>query len=105
MEDPPVDDEDGKSQHVTADMIKSYTGDDSVGNDDLILQAYTGLLLAFLIEDHAALRAEVASIFGGPAPFQALADTLERFHAFHESLNSISAASSERLIKVVKWLC
>lgn len=100
----PEDGDDGKPQHVTADMIKSHTGDDSAGNDDLILQAYTGLLLAFLIEDHAALRAEVASIFGGSAPFQALADTLERFHAFHESVNSISAASSERLVKVVKWL-
>lgn len=103
-DDEEPEDADGKPQHVTADMIKSHTGDDSAGNDDLILQAYTGLLLAFLIEDHAALRAEVASIFGGSAPFEALADTLERFHAFHESVNSISAASSERLVKVVKWL-
>ena len=66
------------------------------------------MLLAFLIEDDAALRAEVTSRFPekpqGTSRLKPLADTLERFHAFHESLNSISSASSERLVKVVTWL-
>ena len=54
------------------------------------------------------VRAEVTSTFPekpqGTSRLKPLADTLERFHAFHESLNSISAASSERLVKVVTWL-
>ena len=95
-----------EAQHLTADMIKSYSS--KTNGDDLILQAYCGLLLAFLIEDDAALRAEVTSTFPekpqGTSRLKPLADTLERFHAFHESLNSISAASSERLVKVVTWL-
>ena len=95
-----------EAQHLTADMIKSYSS--KTNGEDLILQAYCGLLLAFLIEDDAALRAEVTSRFPekpqGTSRLKPLADTLERFHAFHESLNSISSASSERLVKVVTWL-
>jgi len=69
----------------------------------LILQAYTGLLLAFLIENQPAARADVVARFPG-ASLKPLADTLERFHAFHDSLNSISARSSDRLERVVAWL-
>ena len=89
-------------ESVTADMIKSCS-------EDLILQAYSGLLLAFLIEEQPMLRAEVVSRFppsavAGESPLAPLADTLERFHAFHESVNTLSAKSSERLVRVVRWL-
>ena len=59
-------------------------------------------------EVDAALRAEVTSTFPekpqGTSRLKPLADTLERFHAFHDSLNSISARSSDRLERVVAWL-
>ena len=92
---------------VTADMVKAYSS--KTNGDDLILQAYTGLLLAFLIENQPAWRADVVARFPGDArdggkSLKPLADTLERFHAFHESLNSISARSSDRLERVVAWL-
>ena len=91
---------DAADEHVTAEMIEKHQRD----GDDVILQAYTALLLAFLIEDQPAMRAEVTSRFPPSAGLKPLADTLERFHSFHESLNSISAASSDRLVKVVQWL-
>lgn len=91
---------DAADEHVTAEMIERHQKD----GDDVILQAYTALLLAFLIEDQPAMRAEVTSRFPPSAGLKPLADTLERFHSFHESLNSISAASSDRLVKVVQWL-
>lgn len=92
---------------VTADMVKAYSS--KTNGDDLILQAYTGLLLAFLIENQPAWRADVVARFpgnerDGGKSLKPLADTLERFHAFHESLNSISARSSDRLERVVAWL-
>ena len=92
---------------VTADMVKAYSS--KTNGDDLILQAYTGLLLAFLIENQPAWRADVVARFPGNdrdgyKSLKPLADTLERFHAFHESLNSISARSSDRLERVVAWL-
>jgi hypothetical protein len=90
-------------EHVTADMIKSHTERLGGDGEDLILQAYTGLLLAFLIQDQPALRAEIVSRFPTPS-LKPLAETLERFHAFHESLNSLSSSSSDRLLRVVKWL-
>ena len=86
---------------VTADAIEAYSS--KTNGDDLILQAYTGLLLAFLIENQPAARADVVARFPG-ASLKPLADTLERFHAFHDSLNSISARSSDRLERVVAWL-
>ena len=92
---------------VTADMVKAYSS--KTNGDDLILQAYTGLLLAFLIENQPAWRADVVARCpgnerDGGKSLKPLADTLERFHAFHESLNSISARSSDRLERVVAWL-
>ena len=86
---------------VTADAIEAYSS--KTNGDDLILQAYTGLLLAFLIENQPAARADVVARFPD-ASLRPLADTLERFHAFHDSLNSISARSSDRLERVVAWL-
>ena len=86
---------------VTADAIEAYSS--KTNGDDLILQAYTGLLLAFLIENQPAARADVVARFPD-ASLKPLADTLERFHAFHDSLNSISARSSDRLERVVAWL-
>ena len=53
--------------------------------------------------DVLAGRADVVARFPG-ASLKPLADTLERFHAFHDSLNSISARSSDRLERVVAWL-
>ena len=87
-------------EHITAEMIEKHQKD----GDDVILQAYTALLLAFLIEDQPAMRAEVTSRFPPGGGLKPLAETLERFHSFHESLNSISAKSSDRLVKVVSWL-
>ena len=86
---------------VTADAIEAYSS--KTNGDDLILQAYTGLLLAFLIENQPAARADVVARFPD-ASLKPLTDTLERFHAFHDSLNSISARSSDRLERVVAWL-
>ena len=86
---------------VTADAIEAYSS--KTNGDDLILQAYTGLLLAFLIENQPAARADVVARFPD-ASLKPLADTLERFHAFHDSLNSVSARSSDRLERVVAWL-
>ena len=86
---------------VTADAIEAYSS--KTNGDDLILQAYTGLLLAFLIENQPAARADVVARFPDKS-LKPLADTLERFHAFHDSLNSISARSSDRLERVVAWL-
>ena len=103
------DEAEAEATHVTAEMIKSMSSKNT--GEDLILQAYSGLLLAFLIEGQPALRADVVSRFAstlhqgdGEPRLKPLADTLERFHAFHESVNTLSAKSSERLERVVKWL-
>ena len=135
-EDGDGDDDD----EVTAEMLDG--DDDATANaavdpsygEDLITQAYSSLLLAFLVEnDREALRrtADQALPKGGkrkrisrktpddggndttrgdkPTPtakngVQAMVDTLERFHAFHDTLDAMSESSSASLKRVVEWL-
>ena len=125
---------------VTAEMLDG--DDDATANaavdpsygEDLITQAYSSLLLAFLVEnDREALRrtADQALPKGGKRRrisrqtpddggnditrgdknlptakngVQAMVDTLERFHAFHDTLDAMSESSSASLKRVVEWL-
>jgi len=135
-EDGDGDDDD----EVTAEMLDG--DDDATPNaavdpsygEDLITQAYSSLLLAFLVEnDREALRrtADQALPKGGKRKrisrqtpddggnditrgdknlptakngVQAMVDTLERFHAFHDTLDAMSESSSASLKRVVEWL-
>ena len=110
------------------DATANAAVDPSYG-EDLITQAYSSLLLAFLVEnDREALRrtadqalpkgggkrkrngntrvggANGESVGGTKNGVQAMVDTLERFHAFHDTLDAMSASSSESLKRVVEWL-
>jgi len=134
------EDGDDDDDEVTAEMLDG--DDDATANaavdpsygEDLITQAYSSLLLAFLVEnDREALRrtADQALPKGGkrkrisrktpddggndttrgdkPTPtakngVQAMVDTLERFHAFHDTLDAMSESSSASLKRVVEWL-
>jgi hypothetical protein len=84
---------------VTAEMLKARERE----GDGLITQAYAALLVAFLVEGQPALRADVQCTLpaGG---FASLAAVLERFRAFHESLESISEESRASLKRVIRWL-
>ena len=129
------DDGDDEDEEVTVEMLDD--DDDATANaavdpsygEDLITQAYSSLLLAFLVEnDREALRrtadqalpkgggkrkrngntrvsgASGESVGGTKNGVQAMVDTLERFHAFHDTLDAMSASSSESLKRVVEWL-
>ena len=129
------DDGDDEDEEVTVEMLDD--DDDATANaavdpsygEDLITQAYSSLLLAFLVEnDREALRrtadqalpkgggkrkrngntrvggANGESVGGTKNGVQAMVDTLERFHAFHDTLDAMSASSSESLKRVVEWL-
>ena len=78
------------------------TARDKEGNG-LITQAYAALLVAFLVENQPALRADLGCTLpkGG---FESLAGVLERFRTFHESLESISEESRASLQRVIRWL-
>ena len=93
------DNADDTSGEVTAEML---TARDKEGNG-LITQAYAALLVAFLVENQPALRADLGCTLpkGG---FESLAGVLERFRTFHESLESISEESRASLQRVIRWL-
>ena len=121
------DDDDDDDDEVTADMLDDDDDaatanadlDPSYG-EDLITQAYSSLLLAFLVEnnrqalrrttDQALPRGRGRQNTNGKTirttknGVQAMVDTLERFHAFHDTLDAMSASSSESLKRVVEWL-
>ena len=121
------DDDDDDDDEVTADMLDD-DDDDATANadldpsygEDLITQAYSSLLLAFLVEnnrqalrrttDQALPRGRGRQNTNGKTirttknGVQAMVDTLERFHAFHDTLDAMSASSSESLKRVVEWL-
>ena len=120
-------DDDDDDDEVTADMLDD-DDDDATANadldpsygEDLITQAYSSLLLAFLVEnnrqalrrtaDQALPRGRGRQNTNGKTirttknGVQAMVDTLERFHAFHDTLDAMSASSSESLKRVVEWL-
>jgi hypothetical protein len=134
------DGDEDDDDEVTAEMLDG--DDDATANaavdpsygEDLITQAYSSLLLAFLVEnDREALRrtADQALPKGGKRKrisrqtpddggnditrgdknlptakngVQAMVDTLERFHAFHDTLDAMSESSSASLKRVVEWL-
>ena len=120
-------DDDDDDDEVTADMLDDDDDaatanadlDPSYG-EDLITQAYSSLLLAFLVEnnrqalrrttDQALPRGRGRQNTNGKTirttknGVQAMVDTLERFHAFHDTLDAMSASSSESLKRVVEWL-
>ena len=106
-------DDDDAAATANADLDPSY-------GEDLITQAYSSLLLAFLVEnngqalrrtaDQALPRGRGRQNTNGKTirttknGVQAMVDTLERFHAFHDTLDAMSASSSESLKRVVEWL-
>jgi len=101
-------DVDVSNGEVTAEMLErdsealSLNDKDKEG-DGLITQAYAALLVAFLVEGQPALRADVKCTLPEDG-FAKLAGVLERFRAFHESLDSISEESRESLSRVIRWL-
>ena len=93
---------------VTAEMLFSRDSEEQKNREDkegdgLITQAYAALLVAFLVEGQPALRADVKCTLPEDG-FAKLAGVLERFRAFHESLDSISDESRESLARVIRWL-
>jgi len=84
---------------VTAEMLEAREKQ----GDGLITQAYAALLVAFLVENQPALRADLGTCLP-PNGFANLAAVLERFRTFHESLESISDESRESLTRVIRWL-
>lgn len=101
-------DVDVSNGEVTAEMLFSRDSEEQKNREDkegdgLITQAYAALLVAFLVEGQPALRADVKCTLPEDG-FAKLAGVLERFRAFHESLDSISDESRESLARVIRWL-
>lgn len=101
-------DVDVSNGEVTAEMLFSRDSEERKNREDkegdgLITQAYAALLVAFLVEGQPALRADVKCTLPEDG-FAKLAGVLERFRAFHESLDSISDESRESLARVIRWL-
>ncbi|KAJ4774395.1 WAPL (Wings apart-like protein regulation of heterochromatin) protein [Rhynchospora pubera] len=96
-----AEDVSGDKEIVALDDAEEYLLQGEKEAEKMILEAYSALLLAFLSTESTEVREAIASCLPNNN-LMALVPVLERFVAFHLSLNMISAETHSAVTEVIK---
>ncbi|KAJ3690218.1 hypothetical protein LUZ61_019382 [Rhynchospora tenuis] len=96
-----AEDVSGDKEIVALDDAEEYLRQGEKEAEKMILEAYSALLLAFLSTESTEVREAIASCLPNNN-LMALVPVLERFVAFHLSLNMISAETHSAVTEVIE---